>query len=179
MPTPVSSDLRMFIASVREVGATAPATLRRELRSAASMVAAEARRISSEHSTTIPATIRTSVQPSRGRAAVLAGGKGATHGLARRMFTAGYGTARAERAYAGMQREAAGNVIAGLYEYGNKDRGPHATTFRHPTFGDREDWQEQPRYPFLQPAAQHKAAEWVAQTSAVVERWVRVIADSR
>lgn len=180
MATGASRDLRVFIAALKDVSATAPATMRRELRSAAGVVATEARKISEQHSTSIPPTIRTSVQPSRGRAAVLAGGKGVTRGLARRMFAAPYGTEASERAYAAMQREQAGNVLAGLYEYGNKGSRPSDYgTFRHPVLGDMEVWVNQQRWAFLHPAAEHKGPELEAQMVAVIERWVRVLAGYR
>lgn len=40
--------------------------------------------------------------------------------------------------------------LAVLYELGNKGKGGRAkSTFRHPLFGDRDKWFDQPRHPFL------------------------------
>ena len=49
--------------------------------------------------------------------------------------------------------------IAGLYEYGNQGGSKSAAAanrgvFRHPVFGDRTNWVEQRRYPWLRPAVQ-------------------------
>ncbi len=42
--------------------------------------------------------------------------------------------------------------IAALWETGNKGSKVTATTFRHPVFGRRDNWVEQPRHPSLRPA---------------------------
>lgn len=44
--------------------------------------------------------------------------------------------------------------LAALYELGNKRSNPLSPTFRHPVFGNRNEWVTQKRYPFL-----HRAAE--------------------
>jgi hypothetical protein len=51
----------------------------------------------------------------------------------------------------------AGVPLAGLWELGNKGRGKSRMAsrrgeFRHPVFGDRERWVNQPMHPFLMPA---------------------------
>lgn len=43
--------------------------------------------------------------------------------------------------------------LAILYEKGNKGSGSNSRTFRHPVFGNSRNWVEEPRYPFLRPAA--------------------------
>ena len=53
---------------------------------------------------------------------------------------------------------APGVPIAKLYEVGNKGRGG-GSTFRHPVFGNRENWVDQPRYPFLAAAGKAKQVQ--------------------
>lgn len=43
--------------------------------------------------------------------------------------------------------------LAALYDLGNQGKGGRrAKTFRHPVYGNRENWVPQPRYPFFAPA---------------------------
>ena len=169
-----SEQLRVFIAQLKEVGPQVPVAARRALKGAGEVVAAEAKRIVSEHSTSIPPTVRTGFR--RGSVTVMAGGMGSTRGLARQMFTAGYGTPQADRAQRAMQREAGGNALAGLYEYGNRGSAGagRSGTFRHPVFG-HDTWVVQSRWPFLEPALHNKAPEVEAEIVRVVERYLMVL----
>jgi len=109
------------------------------------LIAKDAKVIAGEHSTSIPPTIKTTVRGMR--VGVQAGGKG----NARAAFSGSYGTTASNRA---MRKAEEGVALAGLYELGNKGGTAQVTgTFRHPVFGNREAWVNQPRYAFLVPAA--------------------------
>ena len=96
---------------------------RSRLREGGEIMAAEARKIAAEHSESIPSTVK--VRVAGATVAVTAGGPK--------------------------------SPVASLYELGNVGGRKSAAasnrgTFRHPVFGT-DVWVEQPRYPFLKPAA--------------------------
>jgi len=99
--------------------------LSKDLSAAGEIVAAEARKISSEHSQTIPPSIKV-----RRRVATVA-----------------------------VQAGNADVPLAVLYEKGNKGSNPSSTTFRHPVFGNKNNWVTENRYPFLRPAAEKTMPE--------------------
>jgi hypothetical protein len=119
-------DFNKMAKGLREAKPELAKELKKALRAAGEITAAEARLVSSEHSRTIPATVKTSVRGTR--VEVRAGGPAVP--------------------------------IAGLYEYGNRAKAS-GNTFRHPVFGDRTNWVEQKRYPFMRPAVERtrRAAE--------------------
>lgn len=99
--------------------------LRKQLRAGGEIMAIEARKIAGEHSEKIPPTIK--VRVAGATVAVVAGGAKAP--------------------------------VAGLFELGNKGKGKSQAasrrgTFRHPVFGNRENWVNQEMHPFLRPAAE-------------------------
>jgi hypothetical protein len=98
--------------------------LHKMLRVAGQLIADDAKEIISAHSTTISGTIR--VRVSKTKISVVAGG--------------------------------GDSAIAGLFELGNEGGGKSqaaATSgrFRHPVYGDRENWVNQSMHPYLLPAA--------------------------
>ncbi len=46
-------------------------------------------------------------------------------------------------------------ALAGLWELGNKNSSRDDRTFRHPVFGDRNNWVEQSKWPFFSMALKH------------------------
>jgi predicted Ser/Thr protein kinase len=99
--------------------------LHKALRVAGQLIADDAKAIIGEHSKSIPGTIK--VRVSKTKISVIASG--------------------------------AENAIAGLLELGNKGRGKSQAAarsgrFRHPVYGNRDNWVDQPMHPFLLPAAQ-------------------------
>jgi hypothetical protein len=99
--------------------------LHKALRVAGQLIADDAKAIIGAHSTTIPGTIR--VRVSKTKISVVAGG--------------------------------GDNAIAGLLELGNKGHGKSQAAarsgrFRHPVWGNRENWVDQPMHPYLLPAAE-------------------------
>lgn len=58
--------------------------------------------------------------------------------------------------------------LAGLLEAGNKGRR-NAATFRHPVFGNRDVWVEQPTKPYLRPAGQAHAEEARQRIEQIVD----------
>ena len=68
---------------------------------------------------------------------------------------------------------------AGLLEFGNKGRGSTKKTFRHPVFGDTNNWVDQPTHPFLVPALHNNIEAAVGRITEVLDRAVsRVVATS-
>lgn len=66
--------------------------------------------------------------------------------------------------------------IAILWERGNKGSRVADETFRHPVFGDREDWVDQPRHPFLRPALAQNRRQ---TTKAMEAMWDRALEPHR
>lgn len=70
-----------------------------------------------------------------------------------------------------------------LYELGNQQRrsrigvAQEGGTFRHPVFGNRDVWVDQPRYPFLAPAAALSAAEVDREVGRAMDLVARTIAE--
>lgn len=98
--------------------------LHKALRVAGQLIADDAKAIAAEHSKSIPPTIR--VRVSKTKISVVAGG--------------------------------GENAIAGLLELGNKGRGKSQAAarsgrFRHPVWGNRDNWVDQPMHAYLLPAA--------------------------
>jgi hypothetical protein len=65
--------------------------------------------------------------------------------------------------------------IAGLFELGNQGRKGGGKTFRHPVFGNREQWVEQPMHPFLKPAAEITLPEAQRQIRKALKEAAKVI----
>jgi hypothetical protein len=130
-----TSDFRATAKVLRTAAPDVNKKLRKGLREAGLVVAEEAKKIASEHSKTIAGTVKVRVASTT--VAVVAGGK---------------------------------TPLAALYELGNT--GNHARsataggggTFRHPVFGNMDNWVSQKSYPFLAPAA--------VKSGPVVERLV-------
>lgn len=53
----------------------------------------------------------------------------------------------------------AGVPLAGLFEEGNQGKRGGDATFRHPVFGNKNVWVEQPMHPFLAPALADKLGD--------------------
>jgi hypothetical protein len=146
-------DFQRFALGLRKIAPEARKKLRRELVKAGEIVAREARAIASEHSTSIPPSVK--VRTYGARVIVQAGGPaGGGAALAKELFGAGYGTTKANRSTRSLERKAEGTPLAYLFEIGNEKGGKEGLpgTFRHPVFGDREDWVSQQKHPFLTPA---------------------------
>ncbi len=75
-------------------------------------------------------------------------------------------------------RVAAGGAnvpLATLYELGNVGAKQSVKTFRHPLFGNRNHWYEQPRYRYLGPA---RTRTRVARGKAMDRAWSKALVDS-
>lgn len=139
-------DFKAVAKALRKAQPTMRTALLRNLKAVGEIVAVDARAIASENSTTIPPTIKTRV---RGvGVSVIAGG---------------------------------GEVaIAGLFELGNKGGGKSQSAsrsgvFRHPVFGDRSNWVEQPMHPFLASAGEKNRAKTDAAVLAALDEVTTVI----
>lgn len=62
--------------------------------------------------------------------------------------------------------------LAALYELGNRGGKRTSPTFRHPVFGNRDVWVEQPRYRFLAPA---RAKLRLMTARELTEAWERAM----
>lgn len=131
-----TTELKALIRDLNRAGPAASRGMRTAIKAAAEIVAVEARSIASQHSASIPPTIkaRTYLSGTRTSTASVTAGKGV--------------------------------ALAALYELGNKGRSPDAPTFRHPVFEGSStglhqtaEWTDQARYPFLLPAAVRKGPE--------------------
>lgn len=119
-----TSEFKAAVKALRRAQPQLAKELRKELREAGLIVAEEAKKIIEPHSKKIPRTIK--VRVSGASVAVVAGGPNApTAALFELGNTGGKGSASASR-----------NGV-----------------FRHPVFGNREQWVNQPMHPFLAPAA--------------------------
>lgn len=174
-------DTREFKAVAKALRKAQPAMYRqmaKNLRAAGQLVATDAKVIVGEHSSSIPPTIKVK---QRGTAvSVEAGGVVGPRKLARALQSASYGTQGSERALKGLEKQAEGNAIAGLYELGNKGGSKSASAtsrgvFRHPVFGDRDNWVEQPRYAYLAPAGEKNRPAIEAAVSGALDKVTRII----
>lgn len=116
---------RDFMRDLKKVNPKLRKELQKQLRAAGEEVAVDARALAVVHSRKIPPTVK--VRTSGVSVAVVAGGKADT-------------------------------AIAGLFELGNAGNRKSAAAsrsgrFRHPVFGDRSTWVDQPMHPYLAPAA--------------------------
>jgi hypothetical protein len=130
--------------------------LKKALRVAGQLIADDAKAIVAPHSKSIPPTIK--VRIAKTRISVVAGGVVGAAALARELQSASYGSSKAEAHRKQLERRAQGNAIAGLFELGNKGKGKSRVAtksgkFRHPVFGDRSVWVDQPMHPYLLRAA--------------------------
>jgi hypothetical protein len=64
--------------------------------------------------------------------------------------------------------------IAGLLELGNKG-GRSKGKFRHPVFGDRGNWQDQPMHPYVAPAVAHREGDVKKRVEAAVARSIDTV----
>lgn len=124
-----TSDFKKLIRALRKADSELAVTVRKGLRASGEIVAERARDIASEHSTSIPPTIK--VRTAGAAVAVVAGGGD---------------VAIAELFELGNARGAK-SVMAG------------AATFRHPVFGNGDRWVTQATHPFLAPALEESLPE--------------------
>lgn len=122
--------------------------LRRDLRVGGLLVAAKAKTIADEHSTTISKTIK--VRTSGATVVVTAGGADAPVAAPFELGNTG-----------GRKSASAG-------------RGG---TFRHPVYGNRDVWVTQEMHPFLAPAALSEAPKVDAQIGRTLDRVTRTIVE--
>lgn len=135
---------RPVIKSIRKWDKDIRTQLRKELRGAGNMIADGARILASEHSGKIAGTIkvRTRIQTQKAEVEIKAG--------------------------------SADVPEAGLFELGNKggSKSQAATRrgeFRHPVFGDRENWVNQAMHPFLAPTVKMKLPAATKRIEAAVD----------
>lgn len=146
-------DTRDFHDLAKALRKAAPQTnraLKRRLRRGGEIVAIEARSIASEHSTSIPPTIK--VRTLGATVAVIAGGSGVP--------------------------------IAALMELGNTGDAKSATAsrsgkFRHPVYGNREVWVDQPMHRYLAPAAELHMVEVEREVVGALEEAAQTIVFER
>ena len=149
-----TDDLKALVRDLRRAGPAASRGMRRAVKASAEIVAVEARSRASEHSQSIPPTIKANAYLSA-----------TTRSLA--TVTAGRGV-----------------PLAALYELGNKGKNVNSTTFKHPVFErdssgklqPTDKWATQPRYPFLLPAAEAKGAEVTVELERVAKLATDIIA---
>lgn len=144
-------DFQRLASALKHVAPVAYRELRGELKKAGEIMANEARSIVSEHSKSIPPTIRVSA---RGTRVTVQAGGGIRSGRAaatRELAGAAYGTRSSEAHRKRLEGELEGSPIARLFEVGNAGASPGHGTFRHPVFG-RDRWVGQPMHPYLHPA---------------------------
>jgi hypothetical protein len=177
-------DTREFKAVAKALRKAQPAVYRqmaKNLCAAGKLVANDAKAIVGKHSSSIPPTIKAK---QRGTAiAVEAGGGSGGKKLAGEIQGASYGTSGvggANRKLAGLMKQAEGNALAGLYELGNKGGSKSASAtsrgvFRHPVFGDRDNWVEQPRYAYLAPAGEKNRPAIEAAVGAALDEVTSII----
>ena len=153
-----TDDVKALIKDLKAAGPAASRGLRTTIKSAAEIVAVEARSNASQHSQSIPPTIkaRTYLSATKASAATITAGKGVP--------------------------------LAALYELGNVGGRDDSKTFRHPVFERNADtgkleqtdaWVEQARYPYLQPALDKTAPEVEAALKAVADVASDIIAVRR
>src|SRR5580693_3531007 len=110
-------DTREFKAVAKALRKAQPAMykeLAKNLRAAGKLVANDAKSIAGDHSASIPPTIKVR---QRGTAvSVEAGGVAGAAKLARAIQGAAYGTSASNRSVAGLEKQAEGNAIAGLFD---------------------------------------------------------------
>ena len=140
--------------ALRFAGGEAPKNLRRSLRAAGEIVAVEAKSIASEHSSSIPPTIK--VRVTGATVSVVAG--------------------NANVPLAGLYELGNYRVSHGV----THNRG--GDSFRHPVFVAKKDlpgpdgsWVDQPSWQFLKPAALNKEDELEVAVTAVLDDAVKTI----
>jgi hypothetical protein len=69
----------------------------------------------------------------------------------------------------------AGVPLGGLFELGNAGHGGGGSTFRHPVFGDKAVWADQPMHPYLGPAVEEGADKVEAAALAALDEAVHVM----
>jgi hypothetical protein len=141
-----TSDFRAVARALRTAQPKLALDLRRQLRAAGQIVADDAKQEIAKVSSRIPPTIK--VRTSATTVSVVAGGEGVP--------------------------------IGGLFELGNHGGRKSAAAsrsgrFRHPVYGNRQKWVNQPMHPFLAPAAQRKALELDAAVTRALDAATRTI----
>jgi hypothetical protein len=152
-----TSDLKGLIKDLKRAGPAATRGMRTAIKASAEIVAVEARAIASEHSKSIPPTVkaRTYLSGTRTSTASVTAGRGVP--------------------------------LAALYEVGNKGSSPTDPEFRHPVFArgtsgklqQTSDWVGEKRYPFLLPAAVHKGAEVQKEVEKIAGMAADIVAVGR
>lgn len=139
-------DFKLFARALRVAQRDLYRDVHAELREIGQLVADEAKSIVSAHSQSVPPTIR--VRVSYATVSVIAGGPSAP--------------------------------VGALYEVGNKGkrggREGQSGMFRHPVFGDRGNWVEQERYPFLAPALRKKLPVVQERAASTLDRVANTVA---
>jgi hypothetical protein len=120
--------------------------LLRNLKAAGEIVAADARVIAAEHSTTVTPTIKTQVR-GVGVSVVAGGGEVAIAGL----------------------------FELGNKGKGKSQSASRSGRFRHPVFGNRSNWVSQPMHPFLAPAGEKNRAKTDAAVLAALDEVTRAV----
>lgn len=73
----------------------------------------------------------------------------------------------------GVKAGGMGVDYAGLYEFGNKGARRAQSKFRHPVFGNKDVWVDQPTRPFLMPAVHSHLRDVMPQLESCVNRVLR------
>lgn len=170
-------DFHDVAVALRKAAPTVSRNLRRNLREAGLIVAADAKKNAEQFSESIPPTIK--VRTRGATVWVQAGGAAAQAQVARQMFSTGYGTPASDAAQKRLEKQAQGVVIAGLFELGNTGGSKSASAsesgrFRHPVFGS-DKWVDQPMHPFLAPAAEKNAAVIEERVVGALDEATRII----
>lgn len=141
-----TSDFRAVAKALRQAQPELARELRKSLRKAGEIVAVEARSLAEKDSKSIPPTIK--VRVASATVSVVAGGKDAP--------------------------------VAGLFELGNTGGSKSASAsrkgvFRHPVFGNRDVWVNQPMHRFLAPAAASRAMQVERAVLGALDQATRTI----
>lgn len=170
-------DFKLLAKALRTAQVEMYAELHEELRAVGQVVADEARALVQPYSQSIPPTIK--VRAAGARVSVTAGGGRGGKKLAAEIFSSSYGSGSHLKA---LENEAEGPAIAGLLELGNKGGGSKSAAatrrgeFRHPVFGNRNNWVIQPMHPYLAPALRNKWPVVLERVTATLDKAAHTIA---
>jgi len=139
------SDFRDMVRDLRRARPELNKSLRRRLRRAGLIVAATAREIAAQHSERIPPTIK--VRVAGATVSIVGGSEDAP--------------------------------IGPLFELGNTSRKSAAASargvFRHPVYGNRDRWVNQPMHPYLAPAVATHLPEVEREVVAALDDTARIL----
>lgn len=139
-------ELHDFVRGLKKANPVLRRSLRRRLRGAGEIVAAEARAIASRDSKSVPPTIK--VRTAGASVMVVAGGEGVP--LARLLELGNTGGAKSASA-------------------------TRSGRFRHPVYGQRNVWVSQDMHPFLMPAAAANIGRVEAEALAAVDEAIQAL----